>query len=240
MGYFPSYVGAQSTTATVSGVVTDQTNASLPGATVTITDVERNTQQAAMTDGAGRYVITSLPPGTYRLTVELFGFRTYSRGPFELRVQQHATVNPRLEVGQVETNIVVESSAPLLNTTISTLGEVVDNKALVDLPIAGRSPLTLTYLAGGVVPSNDSPGGPANTNFVANGTRNATADVLLDGMSITNPNQNTGGTQLKYQPAVDAIQEFKIQTNFFSAEFGNTGSAVINMVTKSGTGCSPI
>ncbi|MGH9697804.1 MAG: carboxypeptidase regulatory-like domain-containing protein, partial [Bryobacteraceae bacterium] len=86
-----------------------------------------------------------------------------------------------------------------------------------------------------MTPSNLNPGGQSNTNFTANGTRNSTADVLLDGISVANIEQNSGITNLEYQPSVDSVQEFKVQTNFFSAEFGNTGGSVVNMITKSGT-----
>ena len=96
------------------------------------------------------------------------------------------------------------------------------------------NPMAFTYLTPGVVGSGGRPG-DSNTNFVANGSRNSTSDVLLDGVTVVTVEQNSGVTDLKYSPAVDAVQEFKVQTNFFSAEFGQTGGAVVNMVTKSGT-----
>jgi hypothetical protein len=135
----------------------------------------------------------------------------------------------------VATTVDVTSSAPLINTTSADLGTVVDNRFIQSMPLAGRTPLSLVSLAAGVTPVNTSAGGQSSTNFVANGVRNSTSDVLLDGMSLTNVEQNSGITNLEYQPSVDVVQEFKVQTNFFSAEFGNTGGAVINMITKSGT-----
>ena len=104
----------------------------------------------------------------------------------------------------------------------------------MSLPNLGRNPMAFTYLTPGVVGSGGRPG-DSNTNFVANGSRNSTSDVLLDGVTVVTVEQNSGVTDLKYSPAVDAVQEFKMQTNFFSAEFGQTGGAVVNMVTKSGT-----
>ena len=150
-------------------------------------------------------------------------------------MQQQATIDVQMGLGTVATSIDVNAAAPLLNTTSATLGQVVDNKFILSLPLAGRSPLALVQLTPGVTPSNLNPGGQNNTNFTANGTRNSTADVLLDGISVANIEQNSGMTNLEYQPSVDAVQEFKVQTNFFSAEFGNTGGAVVNMITKSGT-----
>ncbi len=231
----PSISGAQSYTAVIRGVVTDATQAAVPSAKVTAIEANRGVAHPTTTDSAGRYLITALPPGSYTLTVEAPGFRKYSRGPFDLQVQQQATMDANLSLGEVATTVEVESSAPLLNTTIATLGQVVENKYILSLPLLGRSPLSLIVLAPGLNPVNTQAGGQANTNFVANGTRNSTADVLLDGMSVTNVEQNSGITELKYQPSVDVVQEFKIQTNFFSSEFGNTGGAVINIVTKSGT-----
>jgi hypothetical protein len=230
----PGLLVAQSFTASIRGVVTDASSAAVPEAKVTATNAERNTSTSALTDTQGRYVITALQPGSYTLTVEARGFRRYSMSAFVLQVQQAATIDVRLELGEVSTTVEVEASAPLLNTTIANLGQVIENKYIMQMPLLGRSPMALLYLTPGITGS----GGRLdqnNTNFVANGARNSTADVLLDGTTVTNVEQNSGITQLKYTPSVDAVQEFKVQTNFFSAEFGNTGGAVINMVTKSGT-----
>jgi hypothetical protein len=231
----PGLLSAQSFTASIRGVVTDNSKSAIPGAKVTVTNVNRNTSQTAVTDGSGRYVITALPPGEYKLAIEASGFARYERSAFQLEVQQQATMDAELSVGTVATAVDVESSAPLLNTTSATLGQVVENKFILSLPLVDRTPLTLVELTPGVTPSNLNPGGQANTNFTANGTRNSTADVLLDGVSVANVEQNSGITNLEYQPSVDAVQEFKVQTNFFSAEFGNTGGAVVNVITKSGT-----
>ena len=226
---------AQSFTASVRGVVTDRSQAAAPGAKVTITEVSRNLDHTAVSDSSGRYVITALPPGRYVLKAEAPGFQPYAQQPFDLQVQQEATVNVELQVAGVATSIEISSSAPLINTTSADLGTVVDNKFIQSMPLAGRQPLTLVALAAGITPVNTSAGGQSSTNFVANGVRNSTSDVLLDGMSLTNVEQNSGITNLEYQPSVDVVEEFKVQTNFFSAEFGNTGGAVVNMITKSGT-----
>ncbi|HYM13542.1 MAG TPA: TonB-dependent receptor [Bryobacterales bacterium] len=225
---------AQSFTASVRGVVTDASQAAVPNAKVTITEVDRNAQRETVTDTSGRYVITALPPGRYTLSAEASGFSRYTRSAFALQVQQDATINVELSVGAVATAVTVEAGAPLLNTTIATLGQVVENRYILSLPLAGRAPLALVALSPGLTPSNLNPGGQSNTNFVANGTRNSTADVLLDGMSVTDVEQNSGITNLEYQPSVDVVEEFKVQTNFFSAEFGNSGGSVVNVVTKSG------
>jgi len=227
-------IWAQTYTAAVRGVVTDATGASVPRAAVSIVEADRNVAHRTVTDEAGRYVVTALPPGNYTLTVEAKGFKKYVRGPFPLSVQQQATVDVQLEVGEVTATVEVQAEAPLLNTTIANLGQVIENKYIISLPNIGRTPMALTYLTPGVVGSGGRRG-DTNTNFVANGARNSTSDVLLDGVTVVTVEQNSGITDLKFTPSVDAVQEFKMQTNFFSAEYGQTGGAVVNMVTKSGT-----
>src|SRR5688572_25771972 len=225
---------AQSFTATVRGTVNDTSGASVPLASVSITDADRGTSQTTLADEEGRFAITALQPGQYELTVEAAGFKKFSSGRFTLTVQQQATVDARLDVGGVNETVEVSASAAQVNTTIANLGQVIDNQTIVSLPNLARNPMAFTYLTPGVVGSGGRPG-DSNTNFVANGSRNSTSDVLLDGVTVVTVEQNSGVTDLKYSPAVDAVQEFKVQTNFFSAEFGQTGGAVINMVMKSGT-----
>ena len=121
----------QSFTASIRGVVTDASQAAVPGATVIAKDVERNIDHPTTSDAQGRYVITNLPPGSYTLTVEAAGFQRYSASAFTLVVQQQATMDIRLNVGEVTTTVEVESAAPLLNTTIANLGQVIENKYII-------------------------------------------------------------------------------------------------------------
>jgi hypothetical protein len=228
------YALSQSFTAAVRGVVTDETSAAVPAATITLTDVRRNVKFTAASDELGRYTITALPPGRYGLSVEAQGFSKFARGPFDLQVQQQATIDVAMRVGDVTTSVEVAGVAPLLNTTIANLGQVIENRYILQLPNLGRNTMNLTYLTPGVVGAGGRRG-DSNTNFVANGSRNSTSDVLLDGVTVVTVEQNSGITDLKFSPSVDAVQEFKMQTNFFSAEYGQTGGAVVNMVTKSGT-----
>src|SRR5262245_35073442 len=227
-------VAHSSDTAAVRAGVTDASGGAIPGATVTVKESDRNVPHTVTTDTAGRYVVTALPPGEYTLSVELSGFKPYTHTNIPLAVQQQATFDVSLDVGRLTDSVEVRSQAPLLNTTISTLGQVIENRYMTALPNIGRNPLTLLNLTPGV---NGAAGTitPTNTNFVANGTRNSTSDVLVDGAIVNTTEQNTGATDLKWTPSVDAVQEFKMQTNFFGAEYAQSGGAIINMVTKSGT-----
>lgn len=238
LALLPAALFAQSYTASLRGVVTDPAQAAVPGATVIAKEVDRNIAHPTRTDEAGRYVLAALPPGRYSLEIDATGFQKYSHSSFDLAVQQQATIDVALALGSTSTAIDVQGSVPLVDTTSAALGQLVENKYIVSIPLLRRSALDLVALAPGI---NPSPAGGAGqdadkaTNFVANGVRNATSDVLVDGMSAVNVEQNSGVTTLHYQPSVDSVQEFKLQTNFFSAEFGNTGTAIVNIVTKSGT-----
>jgi hypothetical protein len=222
-------------TASVRGSVTDPSGAALPKAKVTITEAERNVPHSVITDDAGRYSLSALPPGKYTLSVEAQGFKKFMLTDVTLAVQQQATLNVPLQVGDIATSVQVEGTTPLLNTTIATLGQVIDNRYMMSLPNLGRNPLALISLTPGVVGAAGATSAGTSTNFVANGARNSTSDVLVDGAIVNTTEQNTGATDLKYTPSVDAVLEFKMQTNFFGAEYAESGGAIVNVVTKSGT-----
>jgi carboxypeptidase family protein/TonB-dependent receptor-like protein len=226
-------VWSQSFTAAVRGIVTDPTGAAVANAKVLITEAERNTQHLATTDAQGRYQMSALPPGQYTLTVEAIGFKKHSQSAFPLLVQQQATMDVQLQIGEVSSVVEVQDLGPLVNTTISNLGQVIENKYILSLPNLARNSMSMVYLTPGVVGSGGRRG-DSSTNFVANGARNSTSDVLVDGVTVVTVEQNSGITDLKFSPSVDTVQEFKMQTNFFSSEYGQTGGAVVNMVTRSG------
>jgi len=232
--WLTSNLFAQSFTGSVNGSVSDGTGAAISGASVVVTDRDRGTSFRSVADSSGRFVVTALPPGNYILTVEAPGFKKFASSAFSVAVQEQRTLSAQLEVGDVTTTVEVEGSAALVNTTISNLGQVIDNKYILQLPNLARNSMSLAYLTPGVVGSGGRRG-DSNTNFSANGSRNSTSDVLIDGATVATVEQNSGITDLKFSPSVDVVQEFKMQTNFFSAEYGQTGGAVVNMVTRSGT-----
>ena len=222
-------------TAAVRGTVTDSSGAAVVAAKVTIIEAERNVAHTATTDEAGRYVITALPPGGYTLAVEAKGFKKFLLTNIPLAVQQQATLDAALQVGDISTSVEVASTAPLLNTTMASLGQVIDTHYMATLPNIGRNPLAMLNLSAGVVGVAGATSVGTSTNFVANGSRNSTSDILVDGAIVNTTEQNTGATDLKYTPSVDAVQEVKMQTNFFSAEYAQSGGAVVNMITRSGS-----
>jgi hypothetical protein len=239
-GSFATFAAAQgSYRAQLRGVVTDASGAVVTNATVTITDTGTNIGSVAHTDAKGEYFFTGLRPSTYTVRTELKGFRTTERTGVVLAVDQEATLNFSLTPASVSENIVVTSTAPLMDTDNATLGTDITHEYINEIPLLGRDYFGLTFLAAGVTEvagSGTSDNYPSGTNFTSNGQRNATAEIRLDGALISAPEQGEGGnTNVYYEPLVDSVQEFKVQNNSFSAEFGNNGGTVVNMVLKSGT-----
>lgn len=227
----------QEFTAQVRGTVQDSSGAMVPGATVTITADATRVSESTKTDVQGRYLFPSLPPAAYTIKVEAQGFKTAVRHGVVLRVSQQVDLDFSLTVGELSTSVEISTVAPLLNSVTAALGTEVTNRYIVDMPLLDRSIVNLSYLAPGVTEVPDSGintwGG---TNFVSNGQRNGTAEVRLDGALSSSPEGGEGSnTTAKYQPTVEFVQEFKLQNNSFSAEYGNNGGTVINIVTKSGT-----
>lgn len=224
--------------AQVRGAVTDPGGAVVPGATVTLTDVSTGIAVIQKTDSRGLYTLNGVRPGVYNLFVESQGFRRFESRNLVLAVSQQAVVNVTLELGAVASSVEVTESAPLLDTGSAAIGTAISGSSTREIPLYGRSFFGLVFLAGGVT---ESPGSgiqdnyPTGTNFISNGQRNATAEVRLDGALTSAPEQGEGSnTNVYYQPSVEVIQEFKVENNSFSAEFGNNGGTVINVLMKQG------
>ena len=238
-----SVVWGQLYAGSITGVVQDPSGALVPNAQVTLTDVATNFRQTATTDNSGRYVFHSLKPTAYMLTVEAGGFSTEQVSNITLAVNQNLNQNVTLQVGKVTQSVSVsEAGAAQIQTEDASTGQTVDRKYVSDLPLIGREVFDLAFLAPGVSQPTGAAYGPGGTgpaanlanNFVSQGSRNGQADIVIDGVSSTNYDQNTGWVDPLYTPSVTAVQEFKIQQTNFSAEFGFTGSTVMNVVTRSG------
>jgi len=220
---------AQQFTGTIQGVVQDSTGGVLSGAEIAVTNQNTNVTINMTTGGNGHYIAPQLAPGVYKVTVKKSGFKTSTIAEIKLDVQQIRAVDVTLDVGQMtETVSVSASGATALETTSTTMAQTIENKRIVDLPLNGRNPFALATLSPGVIP-----GGGASPWI--SGGRNATSEVSIDGVSNVGPENNSSILNLIYTPSVDSVQEFSVQTNTVSAEFGRTGGGVINVITKSGT-----
>jgi len=231
--------GQASYTAQVRGVVMDASGAYLAKATVTITNDSTNISTVTHTDERGQYLLAGLRPDKYTVKVEAPGFQVAQSKDVVLGVDQQAALNYTLKPSSVITTVVVTETPPLLDTENAAIGTDVTNEYVRDIPLYNRSFYGLVFLAGGVTETTGAgitDNYPAGTNFVSNGQRNATAEVTLDGSPTSAPEQGEGGnSNVYYQPSVEIVQEFKVQNNSFSAEFGNNGGTLLNIVLKQGT-----
>ena len=234
---FLSIAYAQTSTATLTGSVRDQSGALIPGVTVVVTDTARSTSLSTITNEGGSYVIPALNPGTYSLGVTFPGFKRFQNDGIVLQVAQVARIDIALEVGAVGQFVQVSGSTPLIDTETSSRGSVIDQRKIVELPLNGRDYNDLAELSTGVLPATPR---LASVNFKGamnvNGNRVFSNVFLLDGVdNVSYSNSFRGENVQLIQPSVDALQEFKIQTNGYSAEYGRSSGAVINATLRSGT-----
>jgi hypothetical protein len=228
---------AQLYTGTVTGVVTDPSGAVVPGAQLRLVDEQKGFVFTASTDPAGNYLFRSVPPGTYKLSIQAQGFKSETRSGIVLDVNHNVTVGFQLQLGATTQTVEVTGQAPMLESQDAVTGQTVDRKFINDLPLVNRSVTDLVMLTPGVTEVDTTCGVTLCTanNFISNGTRNATSDILMDGVTTTNFEQNSGILFPLYTPSVDAVQEFVVQETNFSAEYGFTGATIVNMVIRSGT-----
>lgn len=229
-------------TGQINGVVTDASGAVLPGVTIDATSDATGATRSAVSGADGLYTIPLLAPGTYTVKATLQGFRTAQRDGVRVVVTETARVAFQLEVGQLSETITVSAEATLVETSNATHGIVIDEQKVVDLPLNGRNFTQLGTLIPGVVAppgglggqaGDATPGGFGNATggFNVNGMRNQSNNFLMDGAT----NNDTFNTGFVLRPPPDAIQEFKILTHAFSAEYGRNAGSVVNVVTKSGS-----
>jgi Carboxypeptidase regulatory-like domain/TonB dependent receptor len=229
---------AQVDTGTIVGNVSDASGAAVASASVTFVSQATNGQWKVQSDDKGEYVSPPLRVGIYSVRVEAQGFKAETRENVTLQVQDRLRLDFAMAVGAVTENVVVSADSQVIQTETSSLGQVLSSTQITDLPLNGRDYVQLATLTTGVVRTssgtNGNIGGSSTgglNSFVANGARGTLNNFLLDG--IDNNSNDNGGLILR--TSVDAIEEFKIQTNSYSAEFGRSGGAAINAVTKSGS-----
>lgn len=226
-------LAAAQATAELSGRVTDESAAVLPGVTVTVTQTDTGFTRSSVTDGTGGYLLPNLPTGPYRLEVALQGFRTYVQTGIVLQVGATPTINAVLAVGNLEETVAVEAAAPLVDVRSAGISDVVENERIVELPLQGRQVTDLIVLAGAAVQtgtaSNRAMTGGVNIS-VAGGLNFGVA-YTLDGSMHNDVNNNANLPM----PFPDALQEFSVATSGLSAQNGMHAGASVNAVTKSGT-----
>jgi outer membrane receptor protein involved in Fe transport len=218
---------AQTPSASVVGRITDATGGVVPGVPVTVTSLDTNISQQSTSNEAGEFTILYLNPGRHSLEAAAAGFRAYKRDEFALAVGQALRIDIRLEVGSTAESLTISDLPPLLNTETFTRGEVTTQEEIKELPLDGRDFTDLALLTGGVIPKGDGGDG----TYAVNGGRADNAGFLLDGMNNTQ-RRNTGAM---INPPIEGVQEFKMLTSGFSAEYGRYAGGMLTVVTKSGT-----
>lgn len=227
---------AQVDTGAIVGQVTDPAGAEVPGAKVTVTEETTGIKTSVLAGKDGSYTFSPLKLGVYTLTVEKEGFKTSVQNHIEVTIQSRLEVNSHLQMGAVTESVQVSSTAPILETQSSSLQQLVDTRAINDLPLNGRNASFLAQLSPGVTfAQNDHRGLQASGSFTANGASRSQNNYLLDGMD-NNVSIGDLVNQSLYvvMPPPDALREFTVQTSNYSAEFGHSAGAVLNVSTKSG------
>jgi hypothetical protein len=229
-------VFAQKDTGAIVGTVIDVSGGSVPGAQVSALNTATNFAYHAVTNAAGQYVMSPVRVGVYRLSVGASGFKTEVVESLTLEVQQRARVDFTLQPGAVKEMVEVTGRAPVLETDNSDRGQVIDSQYMQGLPLNGRNPVQLAQLTAGVVFSEPGARDEQGYGFSANGARSLQNNFLLDGID-DNSNLPDLLNEANYvvMPSVDALQEFKVETNTYSAELGRANGAVVNATLKSGS-----
>ncbi|MGH9403619.1 MAG: carboxypeptidase-like regulatory domain-containing protein, partial [Terriglobia bacterium] len=227
---------AQVDTGTITGTVTDPSGAVVPGATVDLINQETNFKLTATTDSSGSYTFTPIKIGTYTVEASFRGFQQAVHKDVSVQVQANVNVSFALQTGSVTQTVQVTAAPPLLETASASVGQVVGQRQVNNLPLNGRNYTFLAQISAGVVSGGQEGRGlDANGTFSANGVRPAQNNYLLDGMDDNADLVDfLNSTSYVVLPPVDAIQEFKVQTTDFSAQFGRAGGAILNATSKSG------
>ncbi len=229
---FPA--AAQTTAGQITGIITDPTGAAIPRASVVARNAATGVSRQTNSNESGNYSVPLLEPGGYTVTVQKEGFRVAERAGITLSVNSTVRLDFMMTLGTLSESVSVTADVPLLQTGESSLRTVVDNRKIVELPLNGRNPFDLIFLAPGTQ-AYRRPSFPGNniplSNFSINGGPAMANEVLLDGIPSTSPQYN----QFTIIPSIDAVQEFEVKTNNMAAEFGRTAGGVVNVAMKSGT-----
>ena len=220
-------VSAQTPTAGITGRVTDVTGAVVPGATIKVTNIDTNINQQTVSNESGDFVVPFLNPARYVLEAQASGFRSYKQEAFTLVVNQTLRLDIKLEIGATSETVTITDTPSALNTETGVRGQVTSKDEIKELPLNGRNFSDLALLTGGVIPKGDGGDG----SFAVNGGRGDNTGFILDGMN----NTQRRNTNVVINPPIESIQEFKMLTSGFSAEYGRYAGGILTAVTKSGT-----
>ncbi len=227
---------AQST-ATVTGVVTDPTGATVPGATVVIHGLQTGLDRTLQTDSSGVFTAASMQPGDYSVSIHASGFGPFVVKKVTLLVDQRTAVDARLTVGDTAQTVEVDSAAPIMDTDTVTVGSVIDQQTVQNIPLNGRHFLDLTNLTPGTVvpPVTGSLTAPSRglgaNSFNTAGAREDAVNFMVNGINLNDMSQN----QITFQPSIDTTSEFKLDNSTYTAEYGRNSGAIVNVLTRSGT-----
>jgi Carboxypeptidase regulatory-like domain len=239
----PAVLSGQNVSGRISGTVTDSSGAAIGQTTVTLTNLDTNSKNQISTDSSGNYAFPNISPGRYKIQAEKSGFKNFIREPIIVEIESGLKIDIALPVGAATETIEVTGQAPLLQPETNSLGQVIEQRTVTDLPLNGRNPIALTQLVPGVVPQgqpsagNSSTGNPVGANpfalgdFQIGGGMAGQSQILIDGVPTNGAYLNV----VTVIPTQDAIQEFKVQTNNLGPEYGRFAGGVINLSTKSGT-----
>src|SRR2546427_5879869 len=226
---------AQST-ATLQGTVTDTQNAVMPGVSVTIRNQATGIERAAVTDAAGQYVAASLPPGQYQVLAHIEGFQDQTR-EVELGVAQTVVVNVKLGVGTLAENITVTGASPLIDTATVSVGQVMAQRTVQEIPLNGRHFVDLGPLMPGGITAPQNAGlsaplrGQGSFSFISAGNRETSVNFMINGINLN----DLSNSQITFQPSINTVSEFKVDNSTFSAEYGRNSGTIVNVATRSGS-----
>lgn len=229
-------VSAQ-TTATLHGLITDPQGAAITGANVTVRNIATGEERHTVSDSAGAYLMASLPIGTYQIQVQVNGFQTKILDGIVLEVSQNVEQNVQMTLGQVAQQVTVTGEAPVVDSSTTTVGQVINQNTVQEIPLNGRHFVDLALLSPGTVtpPQNGFLTAPlrGQGSFAIDtaGNREDTTNWMINGINLNDMSQN----QITFQPSISTVQEFKVDNQTFSAEYGRNSGSIVNIATRSGT-----
>jgi Carboxypeptidase regulatory-like domain/TonB dependent receptor-like, beta-barrel len=224
-------------TASIKGTVTDASGAAIAGAKVTVKNTNQGIERVTQTNADGYYEVPALPPGTYSVDVQQQGFEHAVANDVPLQVSRNSVQDFRLKIASTDTVVTVESTLPVVESTSISVGQVIDNKTVQDIPLNGRHFVDLALLIPGTVtpPQNGFLTAPLRGQgsfaFNSAGQREDTTNFMVNGINLSDEVQN----QITFQPSVNTVQEFKVNNSTFSAEYGRNSGSIVNIATRNGT-----